>query len=93
LLLGGLAAQGLALPDAGLARFSADESDRLWLVDLWLLRASAPAEALSAQLELAKQLCRELLGALERDVLSSAATEALAAAPTFSSLLAALNPR
>ncbi len=97
LLLGGLAAQGLALPDASLARFSADESDRLWLVDLWLLRAAAPsespAEALSAQLELAKQLCRELLGALERDVLSSAATEALAAAPSFSALLAALNPR
>ncbi|HVZ32458.1 MAG TPA: hypothetical protein VG963_08530, partial [Polyangiaceae bacterium] len=93
LLLGGLAAQGLALPDAALARFSADESDRLWLVDLWLLRESAPSEALPAQLELARQLCRELLGSLEREVLSSAAHSALGAAQSFSALVAALSPR
>ncbi|HEU4583590.1 MAG TPA: hypothetical protein VFS67_35270 [Polyangiaceae bacterium] len=93
LLLGGLAAQGLALPDATLARFSADESDRLWLVDLWALRESPPSEALSTQLELAKQLCRELLGALEREVLTSAAASALAAAGCFSDLLSALSPR
>jgi hypothetical protein len=93
LLLGGLAAQGFALPDAGLARFSSDESDRLWLVDLWLLRESSPSEALSAQLELARQLCRELLGALEREVLPSAAADVLASAPSFSVLLSALNPR
>jgi len=93
LLLGGLAAQGLVLPDAGLARFSADESDRLWLVDLWLLAEAAPAAALSAQLELAKRVCRELLGTLEREVLPSAAADALVTAPSFSSLLSALNLR
>lgn len=93
LLLGGLAAQGLALPDANLARFSADESDRLWLVDLWLLGESTPAQALSAQLELAKHFCRELLGALEREVLSTAAVNALAAAQHFPALLSALSPR
>jgi hypothetical protein len=93
LLLGGLAAQGFALPDAGLARFSADESDRLWLVDLWSLRESTPSEALSTQLELAKQLCRELLGALDREVLTSAAAAALAGARSFSDLLSALSPR
>ena len=93
LLLGGLAAQGLVLPDAGLARFSADEGDRLWLVDLWLLREASLPEALAAQLGLAKQFCRELLGALEREVLPSAGADTLAAAQDFPALLAALNPR
>jgi len=75
------------------ARFSADESDRLWLVDLWLLAEAAPAAALSAQLELAKRVCRELLGTLEREVLPSAAADALVTASSFSSLLSALNLR
>lgn len=89
-LLAALSAQGLLLPDASLARFSVDESQRLWLVDLWGL-APAAAASENVQLELARGLCRELLAAQERDVLSAAAAHALDSARSFPELLAALS--
>ena len=92
-MLAALAAAGLELPDAALHRFSVDAADRLWLVDLWLLREAAPAAALSAHLALAQRLCREVLGTLDRDVLPSAAAQSLAAAQSFSELLVALDLR
>jgi hypothetical protein len=92
-LLAALAEAGLELPDAALHRFSVDAAERLWLVDLWLLRAAAPAAARAAHLGLAQGLCRELLGALDRDILPSAAARALEAAPDFAELLSALSPR
>jgi hypothetical protein len=90
-LLAALAAQGLALPDAALHRFSVDASQRLWLVDLWGLAESAPVALAAAHLELGRGLCRELLGAHERDVLSASAARALDSAGSFVELLAALG--
>ena len=90
-LLAALAAQGLALPDASLHRFSVDASQRLWLVDLWGLGESTPVALAAAHLELARGLCRELLGAQERDVLPAAAARALGSAGSFVELLAALG--
>ena len=92
-LLAALAEAGLELPDAALHRFSVDAAERLWLVDLWLLREAVPAAARAVHLGLAQGLCRELLGALDRDILSSAAARALEAAPGFAELLSALSPR
>jgi hypothetical protein len=70
-----------------------DAADRLWLVDLWLLREAAPAAARAAHLGLAQRLCRELLGALDRDILPSASARALESARSFAELLSALSPR
>jgi len=92
-MLAALAAAGLELPDAALHRFSVAAEDRLWLVDLWLLREAAPAAARVTQLGLAQRLCRELLGALDRDVLPSAAARAFDSAQSFDELLVALSPR
>ncbi|MEY4545060.1 MAG: hypothetical protein RL685_1255 [Pseudomonadota bacterium] len=88
-LLAALGAQGLTLPDASLARFSVDESQRLWLVDLWGLAEGAATG--QGPLELARGLCRELLAAQERDVLSAASAHALDSARSFPELLAALG--
>lgn len=92
-LLAALAAQGLELPDAALARFSVAEDERLWLVDLWGLREAAPEAAGPAHLLLAQRCCRELLGALDRDVLSSQAALAFETATSWDALLGALSPR
>ncbi|MEY2932174.1 MAG: hypothetical protein RL033_2923 [Pseudomonadota bacterium] len=88
-LLAALGAQGLTLPDASLGRFSVDDSQRLWLVDLWGLAAGAATG--EGQLELARGLCRELLAAQERDVLPAASAHALDSARSFPELLAALG--
>jgi hypothetical protein len=90
-LLAAVAAQGLVLPDASLSRFSVDASQRLWLVDLWGLAEGAASASEQAHLALARGLCRELLAAQERDVLSAAAAQALDAAGSFPELLAALE--
>ncbi|MEO8184808.1 MAG: hypothetical protein ABI895_38865, partial [Deltaproteobacteria bacterium] len=92
-LLGALAAQGLELPDAALTRFSVDADERLWLVDLWLLRQADAAVAGRTHLLLAQRFCRELLGVLDRDVLSHQAALAFDAATSFDALLGALSPR
>jgi hypothetical protein len=92
-LLAALAAQGLELPDAAFARFSVDADERLWLVDLWLLREAAPAAAGPAHLGLAQGFCRELLEVLDRDVLSQQAQLAFEAATSFAALLGVLSPR
>lgn len=89
-LLAALAAQGLALPDASLQRFSVDASQRLWLVDLWGLSEGPPVALAAAHLELARGLCREVLGAHERELSPVAAARALDSAGGFVELLAAL---
>jgi hypothetical protein len=90
-LLAGLAAFGLELPDAVPARFSVDPQGRLWLVDLWQLRAAPPEDAARAHVRLAQQLCTELLGALELDVLASAAWAAFDGAASLAELASALS--
>jgi hypothetical protein len=90
-LLAALAAQGLALPDAALHRFSVDASQRLWLVDLWGLTESTPLALAATHLELARGVCRELLAAHERDILPATSAQALASAGSFVELLAALS--
>ena len=91
LLLAGLAAQGFELPDAALARFSVDAAERLWLADLWLLREVAVEAAAAAHLALGRQLCRELLGALDSELLSAAAERSLGEARSLADVLAALS--
>ncbi len=90
-MLAALAAQGLALPDAALHRFSVDASQRLWLVDLWGLHERPAAELAAAHLQLARGFCSELLAACERDVLPAPAAHALDSAGSFVELVAALS--
>jgi len=91
LLLAGLAAQGFELPDAALARFSVDATERLWLADLWQLREAALEAAATAHLALGRQLCRELLGALDSELLSAAAERSLGEARSLADVLAVLS--
>jgi len=91
LLLAGLAAQGFELPDAALARFSVDAAERLWLADLWQLREVTVEAAVAAHLGLGRQLCRELLGALDSEPLSAAAERLLGEARNLADVLAALS--
>ncbi len=67
----GLAALGLELPDAALARFNVDAAERLWLGDLWGIREGVPAHVGAAHARLARARCVELLGALDYDFVDS----------------------
>jgi hypothetical protein len=91
LLLAGLAAHGFALPDAALARFSVDSGDRLWLADLWQLREPGVEAAAAAHLSLARELCRQLLGGLDSELLTLAAQRSLDGALSLAEVLGVLS--
>jgi hypothetical protein len=87
LLFGALSALGLVLPDAGLGRFNVDAAGRLWLSDAWGLAEVDAGRASSDNAALARRFCRELLGALDLDPLSSVDAAALAAEASLPEIL------
>lgn len=87
-LLASLAALGLALPDARLARFELDRTDRLWLTDTSGVSRDTPGAVELAHLELVRSFCRDVLAG---SVLSPAILEALARAATATAAAAALE--
>ncbi len=56
-----LAHQRVVLPDAELHRFNVDHDGRLWLVDLWGMRAAELEPALRAHCDHARAACLQLL--------------------------------
>jgi hypothetical protein len=99
LLLSAIAAAGLELPDASPHRFSAgddrgDRGDRpesrLWLSDLWGVKDQAPSLAQPAHAALARQLCVQILGALDVDIVSPAAASALGSSSSIAEIIEAL---
>lgn len=99
LLLAALAAVGLELPDAAPQRFSVSElsggraapSNRLWLGDLWGVREADSSLAQASHAVLARELCAQLFGALDQDVLSAENAAALRAASSIGELVEILR--
>ncbi len=89
-LLHALELSGVQLPDAAARRFNVDESDRLWLTDLWgaVAREQAAGEAHVAH---ARALAERLLGALTIDVTPAHAAARIAAATSARELLDAIE--
>lgn len=99
LLLAALAAVGLELPDAAPQRFSVSDlsggraapSTRLWLSDLWGVREADSSVAQASHGVLARELCAQLFGGLDQDVLSGENAAALRAASSIGELVEILR--
>lgn len=88
-ILGALALAGVRLPDARFRRFAVDEQGRLWLRDL--MDAERADDARPANTELARELCLEVLGRVERLLVPDAIAERLRRAEDCVGLVRALE--